>query len=78
MLCPFLNDPFVLLLETTLSDSHTLDRHVAGFTCQFCNTTSTMPIPLRRLVFAVARFCYLTFKYQATALHYFVGVRYYM
>jgi hypothetical protein len=76
MSCHFLNAPFVLLLETTLSDSHTLDRPVASFTCQFCTTTSTLLAALRRLEFAVTRICYLTLKYQASALHYFVGVRY--
>jgi len=30
----------VFLQETTLSDSHALDRNVANFTCQFRNTTS--------------------------------------
>jgi hypothetical protein len=40
--CPFLNDYFVFLLETTLSDSHKLDRCVVTFTCQFCTTTSKL------------------------------------
>jgi hypothetical protein len=76
MSCPFLNAPFVLLLETTLSDSHTLDRPVAIFSCQFCTTTTKLLAALRRLEFAVTRICYLTLKYQAKALHYFFGVRY--
>jgi len=62
MSCLFLNAHFVFLLETTLSDSHTLDQPVTIFTCQFCTTTSTMLTALRRLEFAVARFCYLTLK----------------
>jgi len=60
--CPFLNSPFVFLLETTLSDNHTLDREVTIFTCQFCTTTSTILTALRRLEFVVACFCYLTLK----------------
>jgi hypothetical protein len=39
---PFLKELSVFPMETTLSDSHTLDRSVASFTCQFCTTTSTM------------------------------------
>jgi len=34
-----LKSTLCLLLETTLSDNHTLDRRVASFTCQFCTTT---------------------------------------
>jgi len=62
MSCPLLNVPCVFLLETTLSDSHTLDRPVAIFTCQFCTTTSILLTALRRLEFALATFCYLTLK----------------
>ena len=58
----FLKVLCAFLLETTLSDSHTLDRRVASFTCQFSTTTSTMLADLWRLEFAVARFCYLTLK----------------
>ena len=49
-------------LETTQSDSHTLDRKDVSFTCQFCTTTSTMLAALWLLEFAVARFCYLKLK----------------
>jgi len=75
MSCPFLKYIFVFLLETTLSDSHTLDRRVASFTCQFCTTTSTLLAALRRLEFAVASFCYQALNYQGKSLHYFVGAR---
>jgi hypothetical protein len=57
-----LKSTLCLLLETTLSDSHTLDRRVASFTCQFCTTTLTILAALWWLKFAVARFCFLTLK----------------
>jgi len=41
MQCPLLEALSDFLLETTLSDSQTLDRKVASFTCQFCTTIST-------------------------------------
>jgi len=62
MSCPFLNAHFVFFVETTLSDSYTLDLTFTIFTCQFCTVTSTILSALRRLEFAVARFCYLTLK----------------
>jgi len=53
---------FFFLLETTLTDSHALDRKDVSFTCQFCTDTCTVLAALRPLEFAMAGFCCLTLK----------------
>jgi hypothetical protein len=73
MSCPFFKK--LCFPAKKMSDSHALDRRVASLTCQLCTTTSTMLAAWWQLEFAVARICYLTLKYQATALYYCVAFR---
>jgi len=62
MQCPLLKALSDFLLETTLSDSQTLDKNVARFTCQFCTTISTTLAALWSLELAVTSFFYMTIK----------------